>query len=421
MNCYGRKSQRGNVTKRVILGHPFGNANVRQALAAFTEGGILESFVTTLSAEHFRMLSLLPASFRKEVQRRSFPGISSDRIKSGAGQELMRLIGTRLGRTFPGIRSLTPSVDEVWKSLDLRLASYAAKTSGADLSVYAYEDGAFHTFSSPYTFRRIYELPIGYWRAMHRLLEEERDLQPEWSSTLKGLADGPEKLERKERELQMADAILVPSDFVLSTLPQQFAQKGTVVPYGCPEVSVGSSRSFSHGNEPLKVLFCGSLGQRKGLSYLFESVARLGRQVELTVVGTPVVPCRPLEAGLSKVKWISSLPHAELLALMRQHDVFVFPTLFEGRALVVLEALSQGLPVITTPNSGTTDVVVHGRTGYVIPIRSVDGIEKALEELAKDRELLRHMSDEALKVAAETNWLSYRVKLLDAMLNSQSS
>ncbi|WP_187290170.1 glycosyltransferase family 4 protein [Terriglobus saanensis] len=319
---------------------------------------------------------------------------------------------------------MTPSVDDVWKTLDLRLASYAAKESGPDLSVYAYEDGAFHTFSSPHAFQRVYELPIGYWRAMHHLLEEERELQPEWSATLKGLADGQEKLERKDLELQMADAIFVPSDFVLSTLPQKFARKGTVVPYGCPEAYseevAGVSRSSS-SNEPLKVLFCGSLGQRKGLSYLFESVARLGSHVELTVVGSPVAPCRPLEAGLSKVKWISSLPHTELLALMRHHDVFVFPTLFEGRALVVLEALSQGLPVITTQNSGTTDVVLHGKTGYVIPIRSVEGIEKALEELARDRELLRYMSNEALKVARQTNWLSYRRKLLEAMRNSENS
>jgi alpha-maltose-1-phosphate synthase len=405
------------VTKRVILGHPFGNANVRQALRAFNDEGMLQCFVTTLCAEHFRMLSLLPEAFRKEVQRRSFPGISSNQILSSALQESMRLMGSRLGRSLPLVKKFTPQVDDVWEALDRRLASYAGKANGPDLSVYAYEDGAFHTFSSPHDFQRIYELPIGYWRAMHQLLEEERDLQPGWAVTLKGLSDGSEKLRRKDLELRMAHKIIVPSDFVLSTLPPEFARKGAVVPYGCPEVSLEESERGSGGSskEPLKVLFCGSLGQRKGMSYLFESVKRLGSRVELTVVGSPVAPCTALEGGLSKVKWISSLPHREMLALMRRHDVFLFPTLFEGRALVVLEALSQGLPVITTPNSGTTDVVLHRKTGYIVPIRSIEEIEAALVELATDRKLLQYMSHEALKSAQQASWLRYRLALLEAV------
>ena len=397
----------------IILGHPFGNANVRQALLALSDKGLLSSFVTTLCAERVPFLSRLPKSMREEIQRRSFSVVPQSKIISHPEKELLRLLGARAGRAVPALKKIAPSVDDVWRSLDIHLEA-ESRRSGVELSaVYAYEDGAFTTFSSCPSIRKIYELPIGYWRIMHSLLREERILKPEWSSTLVGLSDSPEKLVRKDTELELSDQIIVPSDFVKSTLPPLWAKKADVVGYGCPSLALTNTKAVPE-KRPLKVLFCGSLSQRKGISYLFEAIERLGTHASLTVVGSVVAQCPALTKALANSTWHRSLPHARVLELMRSHDVFLFPTLFEGRALVVLEALSQGLPVITTPNSGAGDVVVNGRSGFLIPIRSVDAIVVALESLNNDRDLLAYMKEQALVIAAKTTWESYRSNLVHA-------
>lgn len=396
---------------KIVLGHPFGNANVRQALAALSGADLLSSFVTTICAEHVPFISVLPDSVREEIRRRSFSMVPQDKIISHPGKELLRLLGNRVGRAVPTLKRLAPSVDDVWHSLDKYLETESRRNTGESSAVYAYEDGAFATFSSSPNVRKIYELPIGYWKSMHSLLQEERTLKPEWSSTLAGLSDSPEKLARKDVELELSDQIVVPSDFVKSTLPPLWAEKASVVRYGCPLPAPINTKVFRE-RDPLKVLFCGSLGQRKGISYLFEAVERLGSHVSLTIVGSEIAPCPALTKALAKGTWHRSLPHARVLELMRSQDVFLFPTLFEGRALVVLEALSQGLPVITTPNSGAGDVIVDGRSGFLVPIRSTDAIVAALEVLYGDRNLLAYMKEQALAIAGETTWNAYRASLV---------
>jgi glycosyltransferase involved in cell wall biosynthesis len=111
-----------------------------------------------------------------------------------------------------------------------------------------------------------------------------------------------------------------------------------------------------------------------------------------------------LDKYCQKHRWISSLPHHEILAEMRRHDVFVFPSLFEGLALVQGEAISQGLPVITTPNSGGTDILRDGIDGFIVPIRDPEAITARLMELYQDRDLLQRMSDSAREQASQLNW-----------------
>src|SRR5690606_15413134 len=100
---------------------------------------------------------------------------------------------------------------------------------------------------------------------------------------------------------------------------------------------------------------------RKGLAYLFRACRQLGAAVELTVIGTkPTVPCAVLDRELASYRWVASCPHAEVLREMRAHDVFVFPSLFEGFGLVLLEALAMGLPVITTAHTAGPDLITEG-------------------------------------------------------------
>ena len=210
------------------------------------------------------------------------------------------------------------------------------------------------------------------------------------------------------------------SNFTKSTLEQApNAPKALhVIPYGAPE---SAELAPAKPREKLKVLFAGGLGQRKGLSYLLEAVEKTKTGVELTLIGTKTsADCLPLNMALKKHRWIPSLTHPEILKEMGRHDVFVFPSLFEGFGLVILEAMSQGLPVVTTAHTAGPDLICHGVDGFIVPIRSAEAIAEKLDQLATDRKLLAEMKHAAQAAAARFTWAAYRKKLAEAVQSAVS-
>jgi glycosyltransferase involved in cell wall biosynthesis len=97
---------------------------------------------------------------------------------------------------------------------------------------------------------------------------------------------------------------------------------------------------------------------------------------------------------------------------MSRHDVLVLPSLHEGFGLVMTEAMSQGLVVITTPHTAGPDLITDNVDGFVIPIRSAAAIEEKLELLLRDRNRLRAMQAEAREKALACTWENYRQHLV---------
>lgn len=385
--------------KNVYLSHPTGNQNSRQlALALAAEGSLVE-FATALSIPQWLAdLGFLPASLRHELARRSFS--TEGQMRSlAATAEFARLVQARLSR--PTSRS---PVDNLYRTVDERAAVRVLKLKPSH--VYAYEDGALDSFRAAAAVgaRSVYELPIGHWKAHRTLCAEEAERLPEWASTWALEAEPADKLQRKDEELLAADNIVVPSEFVHATLTAAgiAPSKISIVPYGCPAPVVELSLQPSRTGR-LRVLFVGGLSQRKGLSYLIDALAPLDSHVEMTVIGRG--------AGRSKLPaaWrvVDSLPHDRVLEEMRQHDVFVFPTLFEGRSLALAEAAACGLILITTPNSGAADLVESGLNGWLMPIRDAAAITEKLEFLLAQPGSIADMRHHSLTVARRHSWAGY--------------
>ena len=318
----------------LLLAHPTGNINTRAAARALLDVGWLHEFHSCVCWNASSPLArLLPAALAAQLSRRSFADLPLPLQHSHPWRELLRLAGVERHLPWLGRHERGPlSIDAVYRSFDRHVAARLPQLQRLQ-GVYAYEDGALHTFQAAERLglRRIYDLPIGYWRSAQRVFQEERELQPEWACTLTGLADSRAKLERKDQELQLADLVVVPSEFVRSTLVEHGATAApiAVVPFGSPQPLAVPPQPRSAGQ--LRVLFVGSLGQRKGLSYALDAVDSLGSQVCLTLIGKVTSPqCRPLMAALERHQWIESLPHPQILAQMRQHDVLLLPSLFEG-------------------------------------------------------------------------------------------
>jgi glycosyltransferase involved in cell wall biosynthesis len=402
----------------ILLAHPTANQNVRQAALAFADARLLREFWTCIQWDESGLLDpLLPEGLRRELRRRSFPREVIPFIRTSPWREWGRQLAARLGWAAL-LRSETGmfSVDAVYRALDRRIASRLSTLANLR-AVYAYVDGALESFRAAKAagLATIYEHPIVHWKKVRQIQEEEAQLHPEWKATLGALRDSAEKFARKDEEIALADRIVVASTFSKDSLALApgLSAKIHIVPYGAPSPNVHPNNRLT--NDRLRVIFVGGLGQAKGLGYLLEAAQRHERHIELTLVGKRLSPLIPEQRVLDRHRWIPSLAHDDLLAEMSRQDVLVLPSLHEGFGLVILEAMSQGLTVITTAHTGGPDVIQDGREGFIVPIRSSDAIAEKLGLLAGDRAMLAGMKEAAQKKAALLTWEGYRSRLVEVV------
>jgi glycosyltransferase involved in cell wall biosynthesis len=407
--------------KEIVIYHPFGNANTRAAVNGIYKQGILESFHTCIACFNGSFLYKLSAfGPLKELRRREFNSFLQSKTITHPFRELGRLLAPKLK-----LRGLTVHekgifcVDNVCHDLDNKVAKYVIQNKGNIGGIYAYEDLAQQTFSiaKKYNIKCLYDLPIGYWRAMRYFLNEDRQKNPEWAITLGGFNDSEKKLERKDEELKLADKIYVASSFTKKTLamyPGELADI-KVIPYGFPPVNM--DRKYDNiKNRKIKVLYVGGLTQRKGISYFFEALKGLEDKIEITVVGKGNLnKCVPLKKALSKINYIPSLPHDEILKLMASQDLFIFPSLFEGFGLVITEAMSQGTPVITTDRTCGPDIIHNGKDGWIVEAGVSKPIKDLLLQFISNPSILVTAGQSARNTALQRPWSVYEKELAESV------
>jgi glycosyltransferase involved in cell wall biosynthesis len=398
---------------------------VRAAARALYAGGVLHSFHTTISASS-PMAEWLPARPRRQLLRRRFADIPASLIRTHPVRESVRLMGSAFNLpslTRPGAWAC---VDAVYEAFDRQVARHLTRlpVDTAASSVYGYEDGADQTFRAAHArdLSCVYELPIAYWETTQRLLHEEAERLPAWRPTLHGLEDSREKLDRKVREIESADVVVVPSQFVLETLPERIRRTKTCVlaPFGSPPPRRMTAPADDAARlRPLRVLFAGAMTQRKGLGDLFAAMHRLNRSdVQLVVMGSLLAPMAFYRDHYPHFIHEPPRSHSQVLALMQTCDVLALPAIVEGRALVQHEALASGLPLVVTANGGGEDLVDEGHTGFLVPIRSPDAIAERLAWFADHRDRLPDMCQSALKKAADTGWARYEWLVKDAAMQA---
>ena len=387
--------------------------------------GMLARFSTTLavSPESFA-LKLVPEGLSRDLLRRRFK-VPHEKILQHPWRELSRAVCNKIGWNYP-LRH-----EEGFASIDGVLQDFDRFTAGALPrvhrqhglgAVYTYEDSALDTFKAAKALglKCVYDLPISYWEVGRRLMEDELQRLPAWAGAMGGgMSDSPAKLERKARELELADLVVVPSSFVADSLPSWAAGKAKVLsPFGSPATTSAAPppEAAADPSRPLRVLFVGSMGQRKGLADLFQAMQLLkGENIELIVMGSLLADLDFYRGQYPGFTHEKGRPHAEVLKLMRSCDVFCLPSLYEGRALVMQEAMSQGLPVVITPNTGGEDLVIEGKTGFLVPIRSPEKIAEKLAWFNQNRQALPAMKEAAIQHAASYTWPNYSQAVIDAI------
>jgi glycosyltransferase involved in cell wall biosynthesis len=232
----------------------------------------------------------------------------------------------------------------------------------------------------------------------NRLMREEF---ARWGQTWRVCTAG---LARTLREIDQADYVLIPSDFVRESFLAEGIPESKLIqmPFGV-DVSRFTPAAASEGR-PFRAVFVGQVGLRKGVPYLLEAWKRLGwRDAELWLVG------RVLPEIKEVLKTYADLPGVRTVGFLgapaaayQQADIFVFPSIEEGSALVTYEAMACGLPVVTTPNAGS--LVRDGVEGFIVPIRDPDALAERMERLRANARLRQALGRAARMRAEEFTW-----------------
>jgi glycosyltransferase involved in cell wall biosynthesis len=138
-------------------------------------------------------------------------------------------------------------------------------------------------------------------------------------------------------------------------------------------------------------------------------------RIELVVMGSLLRPLSWYCRQFRNFIYEAPRAHAEVLRLMQSCDVFVLPSIVEGRALVQQEAMACGLPLITTRNAGGDDLIVEGQTGFLLPIRSPKAIAEKLTWFLANRSRIPEMSVAAQARARKLTWRRYGNAIIAAI------
>jgi glycosyltransferase involved in cell wall biosynthesis len=196
--------------------------------------------------------------------------------------------------------------------------------------------------------------------------------------------------------LRISDAIVAISSYTAGEIARFANAPVVVIPYTLPFAEGESKTRLPHSGG-FQVLFVGRLVERKGVKHLLSAVRRMPAELGVRVVVIGDGPERSaLEeqaraAGIAdRVQIRGRVSDAELRATYARSDVLVLPSILdargdtEGLGVVLLEAMSYGIPVVASDIGGITDIVEHDTSGLLVPPGDPAALAQVLERLARD-------------------------------------
>ncbi|KQT04779.1 MULTISPECIES: glycosyltransferase family 4 protein [unclassified Rhizobium] len=382
----------------------------------FAADGTLRHFYTDICATKGwpRLLSRFPRQFLPTALRRL------------AGRNVPPQIPTELITVFPAF-GITSALKR------LRVKNTSGETShaiwaGARFSKLVSRNG-FHGATGLYAFSgdALEQIQtarhLGMWTAVEQMIAprgvlealilEEMQRFPDWEGLARRDPLDTIFAARERAEWHLADRVICPSEFVARNVVAEGGcpEKCLVVPYGVDNTFRCERTRRMPG--PLRILVVGAVGLRKGSPYVAEAARQLGRSAVFRMAGSAKLSESVTRNLSESVDLRGIVPRSEIAAEFQWADVFLLPSLCEGSATAIYEALSTGLPVITTENAGS--VIRNGLEGLVVPIRDAGAIAEAVTYLADNESARLQMATNAIERAADFTVARYGERLLLAL------
>jgi len=230
------------------------------------------------------------------------------------------------------------------------------------------------------------------------------------------------RLTQVERAARRADRLLLLNtqdyDYAVSRRWQP-EDRIEIVPHG---VSSRYLEDRPSGSQPRGqgLLFCATWDHMKGIAYFVAAIERLhasGRRLPLTILG-PGAPEDTVLAAFSPavrpfVRVLPRAPEDDVIRLYRSHDLLLWTSTYEGFGLVLLEAMSQELTVITTPVGCATTLVRDGENGLIVPPRDPAAIADAVGRLMDDPSRRLALGAAAARTVSAMSWRATAQRTVD--------
>jgi len=257
------------------------------------------------------------------------------------------------------------------------------------------------------------DMPIGHHKYSQYLQEQGFKLDGE-------IGEIPTYL---DEAINLSDVIVAPSEFVRDTLEMAgFSDKKIkIVPFGAD-----SPKDFGEENiktrynnqssitKKIVFIFAGAVNYRKGINFLLEAWNKTNlKDAELLICGR-VYKIIKKEIKKYKNNNVKFLGFVDVKEYLKKSHVFVFPTLLEGSAKSVYEAMSYGLPVITTENAGS--IVENEQSGFIIDIGDVEALKEKISYFYNNHQKIAEMGINAFEKAKQYTWENYSQNIVNLYL-----
>lgn len=220
-------------------------------------------------------------------------------------------------------------------------------------------------------------------------------------------------IDLEEAEYATSDCITLPSAFCLRSFVSQGIPETKLrrIPYGVNlerfhPTAIPDTKQFD-------ILFVGGMNFRKGVQYLLQAYAKVQHsRKSLTFAGGAnrhfINLMRKRSLWPENVHVLGHVPQPRLKEIMSRSHAMVLPSIEEGLAMVLAQAMACGCPVIGTEHTGAEDLFTDGKEGFIVPIRRADEIAERLQRIADNPALRSRMSAAAIaRVKQLGGWHAY--------------
>lgn len=400
------------MVRRVGVCHP-GTQHSWQTAIAFEESGQLSWYATSIFYDPgkwpYRVERLVPPSLRRSVgflRRRCDPRIDPRHVRQLGPWGWIAAAAAALASDQAAVWTIRRgNRDFVHRVVALM------EREPVDL-LWAYDTAALEAFR--WAKRRgiycVLDRTIGHSAVANRVLAEEYARHPDFFVS-PFVPKAQQQLDEEQEEMALADAIVVGSPACADTLVANgcSAAKIHVLGYGYDErlfPATPPPRQIPTGG-PVEFLFVGNVAARKGVAYLLEAFKEISpERARLTLVGRLSIPAGTLSRYQRWVRHVPAVTRAEVTGYLNAAHCFIFPSLFEGSALVLREIYGAGLGAMHTRAAGQG--VIAGRNGEIWEAASVEAILRSVQAVLDDPSRLGRWQAESWAMRQGCGWPVYR-------------
>src|SRR6185437_9085288 len=396
----------GKAPIKILVSHP-GKQHVHHLLKTLQTYNIDYVFYTSFWYKPdkfpFRLINILPQKIRaklhSELKKRYDKEINGANVFQFAYFEVIREVidkfaGAKLKEILLYYRNI---IHDKWVANQLKKVNPSV--------VIGYEECCLHTFKKAKELGITTLLDLA--QIHYKEIERISNTFPFFKKTFANTSLRNKINFLKENELQKADYIICLSSFAEKSLLDNGFNKDKIFLANLgSDTSKFYSKKEYNNDETLKLIYVGTLFRRKGIDTLLEAIKQLNKNIHLYLIGPGGDSENELQNYQQYFTRVNFAHHEELNNYFNKSDVFVLPSYLDSWGMVVIEAMTCGLPVIVTENTGSKDAV-DKESGIIIPAGDIEALKKAIMLFYENRSLLETMGRNAALTAKKFEWKNY--------------